>query len=343
MIMDAQTRNRPSLEVRTDYVHELADGLPRAAFGIHRGSMSAFSPLTAKPLPSPIQTSAPGYDVITRQHERAMVESLDARSRQGSLGGERSAARSLSPIAEQAIAAKVGYMTMDSPLCAKSPKLPCTAPSTPGNAQQAHHSTASRSIADETRSMLLSGMSASQANHVGTVANRRLSAPAEVIKKQRKQSLAVIPPDMLQAFGHVYLGDPTRADVFVAPTALRRQSGSGQADGIDGNRLAIRARIRPKSRDRKPFLLARNFDLDQLRSTIPSTPTTPSGSRRQSGASLSPEDVWNLGRTPTTPLTPLTPLTAASSERRRSSAASSGLRVGSHQPKSSSKELPVRK
>ncbi|KAJ4422744.1 hypothetical protein N0V82_002641 [Gnomoniopsis sp. IMI 355080] len=342
--MDTQTRNRPSLELRTDYRDELADGLPRAAFRNHRTPLPVPSPLTAKPLPSPIQPSTPGFDVGMRHHERAMVESLDGGGRQGSVSGDRPSGRPLSPIAEKAMAARVGNLTMDSPLhVAKSAKLPSTAPNTPSNAQQASHNGLQRSMVDETRSMLLSGMTVSQANHLGTVANRRLSAPADALQKSRRQSLALIQPDMLQAWGHVYFNEPARADVFVASSALRRQSGIAMTDGMDGNSVIIRARIRPRNKDRKPFLIARKFDLSQLRTTLPSTPTTPNSMRRQSGVPISPDDLSTAARTPTTPLTPLTPLTPrlGPGQQRRSSLTATGVRSGSTSSRSNAREMPV--
>lgn len=260
-----------------------------------------------------------------------MVESLDGRSRQGSLGDNRVPTGPLSPVAEQAMAARVENMVMESPLYGKAP----------ADQGQSCRAVPGRLMVDETRSMLLSGMTASQANNLGTVASRRLSVTTEALQKNRRQSLVLIQPDMLQAWGHVYFNDPAKADVFVAPSALRRRSGGGQAGIIEGNRVSIRARIRPKSKDRKPFLLARSFDLEQLRTTLPVTPTTPSSSRRrQSGVPLSSEDMSDSARTPTTPLTPLTP--GIASGRRRSSVAASGLRVGSHQPKGGAKEMPVR-
>lgn len=334
--MDAQTRSRPNLEVRTDYHigEEGADGLPRTAFRTHRSPLPSLSPLTAKPLPSPLQPSTPGYDVGMRHHERVMVESLDGRGRQDSLGSDRQPGRSLSPIAEQAMAARVGNMTMDSSMF--------TAPNTPTNNQQAHRTGgSSRSIADETRSMLLSGMSAAQANDLGAGANRRLSVPVvDMSQNARRQSLASLPSEMLQKWGHVYFNEPAKADVFVAPSSLRRPSGVGQADGVGGNHVAIRARIRPKNKDRKPFLIARSFDIGELRTTLPTTPSTPNSLRRQSGVPISPDDLSTAARTPTTPLTPLTPGLALG--RRRSSLAGSGHRVGGHQAKVSSKEMPVR-
>lgn len=274
-----------------------------------------------------------------------MVESLEGGGRQGSFSGDRPSGRPLSPIAERAMAARVGNLTMDSPLhAAQSANLPSTAPNTPSNAQQASHAGLQRSLVDETRSMLLSGMTVSQANHLGTVANRRLSAPADALPNSRRQSLALLQPDMLQAWGHVYFNEPARADVLVASSALRRQSGVAMTDGggMDGNSVVIRARIRPRNKDRKPFLIARKFDLSQLRTTLPSTPTTLNPMRRQSGVPISPDDLSTPARTPTTPLTPLTPRLCPG-QQRRSSLAATGLRTGSHSSRSNAKEMPVRK
>lgn len=341
MNMDAQTRSRPNLEVRTDYIDKLADGAPRTAFRSHRSPLPSLSPLTAKPIPSPLQPSTPGYDGGRRYHERLMVDGLDGRGRQGSTGGERQPGGLLSPIAEQSMAARVGHLTMDSPMYAKSLMPPFTAPNTPSNQQQAPRGAHNnQSMVAETRSMLLSGMSASQANDLGTVANRRLSAPAHVLQKLRRQSLALLQPNMLQACGHVYFNEPAKADVFVAPSALRRPSAGGQADGIEGNHVAIRARVRPRDKDRKPFLIARRFDLGELRTTLPTTPTTPNTLRRQSGVPISPDDLSTVTRTPTTPLTPQPSGLALGP--RRSSLAGSGLRVGSHHSRSSTREMPVR-
>lgn len=288
--MDTQTRNRPTLEVNTSYEYESPDGLPRTnAFRAHQTPMSAPSPLSVKPLLSP-----------------------------------------LAPIAEQAIVTRVGLMSMDSPMLQMAP------PGTP-TAQGARN----RSMAEQTRSMLLSGMTPSQANDVETVANRRLSAPADMLQKQRRHSILLIQPDKLQDYGHVYLGNPTKADVFVAPSALRRQSEVCiKSEGVEENRVDIRARVRPRSKGRRPFVISRNFDLDQLRTTIPSPNMSPFW-RQQSVAPLSPGDVSASARTPTSPLVE-SPLAARGA--RRSSMAASVLRAGhGQQLRPGSRELPIRK
>lgn len=319
--MDTQTRNRPNLEVDTKYDYDLPDGLPRATlFRRHQSPMSALSPLSVKPLPSPRQLSA------------------DTTGAKTPFPGERLGGTSLAPIAEQAMVAQVGLMSMDSPINRRAHGLPVTAPNTPGTptAQCARN----RSMAEQTRNILLSGMTLSQANDLGTVANRRLSAPADILQKQRRQSMLLMQPDKLQDWGHVYLDNPTKADVFVAPSALRRQSGVYiKLESTEENRVAIRARVRPRSKDRKPFVIARKFDLNLLQTTIPSPTMSPS-SRRPSLAPLSPEDLLASARTPTSPLVQST----LARSGRRSSMAASGLRFGDgQQMRPGSKEFPIRK
>lgn len=340
-MMDTQIRNRPNLEVNTTYEYDLPDGLPRTeAFRAHRSPISVLSPLSAKPLPSPLQPSTPGYDTFMRQHGRAAVERRGATGAQTPLTGDNLSGTPLAPIAEQAMMTRVGLMSMDSPIHQRGPGLLATTPNTSTPATPSTQSARNRSMAEQTRNMLLSGMTASQANDVGTVANRRLSAPADVLQKERRQSLLLMQPDKLQDWGHAYLGNPTKASVFVAASALRRQSGVYiKTESSEGNCVAIRARVRPRSKDRKPFVIARSFDLDQLQTTIPSPSASPS-SRRQSLAPLSPEDVSASARTPTSPQVQ-SPLARGG---RRSSMAASGLRVGDGQPmRPGLKEFPVRK
>ncbi|KAJ0122235.1 hypothetical protein J7T55_002747 [Diaporthe amygdali] len=283
MIMSTQNRGRPSLEINTDYAGP-SDIRLRSAFRKHRSPLPSATPNTPKTLPSPIQPSTPAYDVSMRQHERAMVESLEAR------GG---LSRSLSPVAEQSMSTRVNLMTMDSPVQSRTAAHPLTAPNTPLIASLSH---GRQNMVQQTRSMLLSGMSPSQASNVGAVSNRKLSAPAEAIQRQRRQTMMLLQPDMLQAWGHVYLGDPTKADVLVAPSALRRLSGTEQPDSAgegygQSERLFIRARVRPKGKERKPFLIARSFNLNELRATLPS-PATPLSAAINTALSSEPASVY---------------------------------------------------
>ena len=220
----------------------------------------------------------------------------------------------------------------------RMPVLPPTAPNSP---MLASPTVRRQSMVNETRSMLLSGMSPSQANNVGAVASRKLSAPSEAIQRQQKPTMALLEPGTLQAWGHVYFGDPTKADVLVAPKALRRPSGSKQPDSAGkGNghseRISIRAHVRPKGRERKPFLIERSFDLSVLRAMMTSSPATPVRSpRRNAIAPLSPETI-------SSPRTPISPLVLS---RRRSTVTSSSplSSRASHQLRSGSREVPIRK
>ncbi|ROV93418.1 hypothetical protein VMCG_08410 [Cytospora schulzeri] len=331
--MGAHSRSRPSLEVKTDYA--ASDGYPKTAFRTHRSPLPSATPITPKPLPSPLHPSTPRYDASMRQHERAMVESLDVRGRQGSLGFDfdRPLSRPLSPVADQSMAARVVNMTMDSPVHSKTPVLPVTAPATP--LQRSSSAQRRQTIVEETRSMLLSGMSPSQANNLGNVASRKLSVPGDVIQRQRRQSLMLLQTDMLQTWGHVYFGDPTKADVFVAPSAMRRLSGTDSVEGHShSDRLVIRARVRPKGKERKPFIITRSFDLGELRATLPSPSTPVASSRRQSGASSSSPDTAISPRMANSPLV----LSRASSVTASSPLA---VRRGSHQQKGNSREVPI--
>lgn len=190
--------------------------------------------------------------------------------------------------------------------------------------------------------MLLSGMSSSQA---GAVANRKLSAPSEAIQRHQRPAMALLEPGKLQAWGHVYFGDPSKADVFVAPKALRRPSSTVQPDSAgndNGNghseHLKIRAHVRPKGRERKPFLIERSIGSNVLRSMMTASPVTPVRSpvrspRRGAIAPLSPDNI-SSSRTPASPLAP--------SRRRSTVTVTSPLSPrASHQQRSGSREVPI--
>ncbi|EEY21250.1 conserved hypothetical protein [Verticillium alfalfae VaMs.102] len=113
--------------------------------------------------------------------------------------------------------------------------------------------------------------------------DRRQSVPFNA----RRTSKATQPISLegLRAWGHVYYGDAKNADVFVNAVALRRTSDASTASehsnteetpqhspnpGQQPRRHSVvRARVRPRNIDRKPFLIQREFDLTELRSTIP--------------------------------------------------------------------------
>jgi len=83
--------------------------------------------------------------------------------------------------------------------------------------------------------------------------------------------------DHLRDWGYVYLGNSETADAFVNAVSLRRPSlalveGDIQIKPID--LVTIRARLIPKAKERKPFLIQRQFNIEELRSRIPKLPVS---------------------------------------------------------------------
>jgi hypothetical protein len=81
--------------------------------------------------------------------------------------------------------------------------------------------------------------------------------------------------DHLRDWGYAYLGNPETADVFVNAMSLRRPSlalvkeDEFQAKSVTPGLVIIRARVMPKAKERKPFLIQRQFNINELRSSIP--------------------------------------------------------------------------
>lgn len=78
----------------------------------------------------------------------------------------------------------------------------------------------------------------------------------------------------LRDWGYAYMGNVATADVFVNAVALRRPSMgstllSDESLTADRTLTTIRARILPKAKERKPFLLQRQFDIEELRASVP--------------------------------------------------------------------------
>lgn len=122
---------------------------------------------------------------------------------------------------------------------------------------------------------------------------RRRSLPNSPLSARRRHSHSV--REQLLVWGHVYYGNAVSADCFVVAVALRRPSETpsigkenDKPEKTDekpektSNRVTIRARVRPRDIERKPFILQRSFDLDEIRSTIPDPPATPASARRES-------------------------------------------------------------
>jgi len=105
--------------------------------------------------------------------------------------------------------------------------------------------------------------------------------------------------DRLRDWGFAYLGNTATADCFINAVSLRRHSLQLVKEEIAGDQpgqtgmVTIRARILPKTKERKPFVIQRKFDVEELRASIPavqrpvSTPLRRSHRARRSSAQLS--------------------------------------------------------
>ncbi|KAL2270830.1 hypothetical protein VTJ83DRAFT_201 [Remersonia thermophila] len=269
--METQARSRPVLEpVRTTHEQYPASSRP---------SITVTAPT---PAPTPVHpASSQAYEQAMRAHERALLDRLDRLDRLEQHERRDSvhtpaAARSMPPTSPQ--------QSLDARRASTAALPP---PRTP--AVYAQHPRP-QTLADRTRQLLLDGMADGLP---------RLSPP------RVDDGRAFLPPlagtfrrssgqhvrDELQEWGHVCLGNAVFADCYVSAVALRRHSDSSSADEgaaareppSDGrNRVTIRARVRPGALDRKPFLLRRTFDMDQLRATVPDRTPSPTASRRLS-------------------------------------------------------------
>lgn len=83
--------------------------------------------------------------------------------------------------------------------------------------------------------------------------------------------------DHLRDWGLAYLGNGSTADAFVNAVSLKRPSLSlAEEDAYQVKSsylVTIRARVLPRAKERKPFLVQRQFDIDELRASIPEVKT----------------------------------------------------------------------
>jgi hypothetical protein len=115
--------------------------------------------------------------------------------------------------------------------------------------------------------------------------------------------------DHLRDWGYAYLGNGATADAFVSAISLRRPSlelvkeEEVEVRSVFSDLVTIRARVIPKGKERKPFLIQRQFDIDELRKSIPpvKTPThsdnfSPNPLRRSSRIRRSSVQQVSIGR-----------------------------------------------
>ncbi len=281
--METQTRARVELRpVWTGRDLGQHQAIPRTA------PYSAASPLSSATLsaPSLLYPASPSYDYSMRAHERALVDRLDRfdRRRRDSQNSPNTGPL-FSPMVDDALGARRGS-TASLPL----PRVPLPSPRSPG----VMDFPGSQTLAAQSRSILLDGMHDGlprPPQSTSPITDRRQSMPAWGAGPRRSSQQM---RDELRGWGHVYFGNVAIADCFVSAVALRRESERSptneaatlpaeEAPFGGKNRVTIRARVRPCALDRKPFLLRRTFDMDELRATIPELPPVSAGGRRPSG------------------------------------------------------------
>ncbi|KAF7864028.1 hypothetical protein EAF04_006993 [Stromatinia cepivora] len=81
--------------------------------------------------------------------------------------------------------------------------------------------------------------------------------------------------DRLQTWGHAYFGNIVTADAFVNAVSLRRprlailKEQDVHKSSRSSDQVTIRARVLPKGAERKPFLIQRQFNIRELRDSLP--------------------------------------------------------------------------
>ncbi|KAK4170108.1 hypothetical protein QBC43DRAFT_485 [Cladorrhinum sp. PSN259] len=233
--------------------------------------------------PSAMYPSSSGYDRSMRQHERAMIDSLDQRGRQFEARRSPNLARLLSPGVEGLDSRRASIISLP------PPRAPASSPQSPSLMLQYPRR---QTLAAETRSILLSGIPEGLRRVTITLDERRSSLPFQTQAPRRNSTAA---RHELQTWGHVFLLNRSEAHCFVTAVALRRpseasSSGDEKSQTVAGkeetleqiNQITVRVRVRPCALDRKPFLLTRTFDMNLLRATIPEPEPVFQGPRRVS-------------------------------------------------------------
>ncbi|KAG4411360.1 hypothetical protein IFR04_015506 [Cadophora malorum] len=122
-------------------------------------------------------------------------------------------------------------------------------------------------------------------------ANMLCGTPQEVLRQVPFQYTH----SHLRDWGYAYLGNSATADAFVNAVSLRRSSmaaelGTNTERRSDKQLATIRARVIPQGKDRKPFLIQRQFDIEELRGSISKIPSLPGGSENERVLRRSPRN-----------------------------------------------------
>ncbi|KAH7156362.1 hypothetical protein EDB81DRAFT_840500 [Dactylonectria macrodidyma] len=265
---------------------------------------------------SPLSRPSPMYpdsdDDRMREHDKAAVDRLEPRSRKSSSGEPSPRNVSLKPISDLALPTPLSLDARRSPLSG-----PITSPLTPSPGHRR------MTIAEETQKFLLREPRTERNGPPPLAIERRGSAPSTAILSRNIQLQRQL--GHLGRRGSIDSRHGREPELYVMPVELRRLStiATPARDGalpspypVDG-RLTTRVVIH--SPNKKPLVLTRTFDLDELRATIPNPRPVPGSqsTRRASTATLHPSTA--VAR----PVSPF--LSATQKERRHSSAGITGL------------------
>ncbi|KAI1384324.1 uncharacterized protein F4822DRAFT_419405 [Hypoxylon trugodes] len=232
------------------------------------------SPVSPKSLPGPSPIHPASYDGSMRRQDRALVNSLDHRAKH-----VINNSAPLTPIEEYSPSPLVARLERISILPPMSIAHSLLTPASPDVEPQGDYQLSSerfRSVT--TRDGLLAPQDrnpsyyATDSSSLSPVSPRRNSAQ-----------------DQLRTWGHVYYGNAKTADAFIIARSLRRPSNGSQAEtkGLEvrklaeiskhdaplGKRVTVRAIVRPRALDKPSFLIQRNFNIEELRATIPDPPS----------------------------------------------------------------------
>ncbi|KAI1766126.1 hypothetical protein GGR53DRAFT_487506 [Hypoxylon sp. FL1150] len=313
MTTDVNISRRPNLEPIWTNNYRLG-GLPKmAARPVPLSTGLSPSALSPRSLPSPNPIHPASYDGSMQRQDRALVDSLDQRAK------HVISTAPLTPIDEYTPSPLVARLEKISILPPMSLSHGPTAPASPGLSPRRDSYASGRTSVPVTPARSPSYLTAD----VSLMSSRRDSVSLLEIR------------DQLQTWGHVFYGNAKNADAFIIARSLRRNHGTSPSDTKRhdyrqgppntpitpslSKRLTVRAIVRPRALDKPSFLIQRNFDVEQLRATVPEPP------RRHSNATQQQRLGGNLHEhSPTSPRAQ-THLGAPTRPRRPSSVQSSTL------------------
>ncbi|KAI0839312.1 hypothetical protein F5Y06DRAFT_266507 [Hypoxylon sp. FL0890] len=257
MTSDVNISRRPSLEPLWTNYRSFGDSPKTILRPTPISTSLSPSSLSPKSLPGPSPIHPASYDGSMRRQDRALVNSLDQRAR------HVVSSAPLTPIDESSPSPLVARLEKISILPPMSMRHSLPTPASPEHPLQ------------RGRSGSLASLPGTQARSPGYYTPDSNVSP---VSSRRNSTMGL--QDQLRTWGHVYYGNAKTADAFIIARSLRRRNPSPTATTspkflrpgpgtLSNNRLTVRAIVRPRALDRPSFLIQRNFNLDELRASVP--------------------------------------------------------------------------